>query len=117
MCKNIELLPIELAGRGRRIHEDTYISFHEMVDDVYRLMLPHIEDGSSFAVFGHRMGGGIVYEIADKLRDFNVKHLFISGFRAPHINRERRSIETDEDLIRTLVTLDTIGVFKEQRLC
>ncbi|SMF76915.1 Surfactin synthase thioesterase subunit [Paenibacillus uliginis N3/975] len=103
--EDIELIPLELAGKGRRISEDMYKSFHEMVDDVYSLMLPHIKDGSPFAVFGHSMGGSIVYEIAERLEVFNVKHLFISGCRAPHLKREERKFETDEEMIRTLVQL------------
>lgn len=103
--KEIELIPLELAGRGKRIYEDLYRSFDEMVEDVYGLILSHINDGSPFAVFGHSMGGRIVYELAEKLEDFNVKHLFISGCRAPHLKSEEIKYETDEELIRTLKKL------------
>lgn len=103
--KSIELIPLELAGRGRRMNESMYKSFNEMVDDLYSLMLPHIKDGNPFAVFGHSMGGGAVYEIAEKLEFFNVKHLFISGFRAPHLIRDETKYETNDEMIQTLMNL------------
>lgn len=105
--KRIELIPIELAGRGRRINESGYPSFNDMVEDIYRLMHPHIKDGSPFSIFGHSMGGGIIYELTERIALYNVKHLFISGCKPPDLKRNELELryETDEELIQTLLKL------------
>ena len=64
--KHIELRPVELAGRGRRIYDPLYQSIEEAVDDVYQLISPELAKGP-YAFFGHSMGGIIAYELAYKI--------------------------------------------------
>ena len=87
--KEIELIPIELAGRGKRFHEPLYHDVGAMINDVYEIAYPRIDE-SPFALFGHSMGGMIAYYLAHKLINENgllPLHLFISGRGAPHIKR------------------------------
>ena len=86
---NIELRPIELAGRGRRIGEDMYKNLEEVVDDVFQLIRGEIQQ-SPYMLYGHSMGALITYELAQKINDFRLPkpvHLFFSGKGAPHVKR------------------------------
>lgn len=83
--KNIEIYPIELAGRGRRIKEPLYLNIDDAADDVYRSIKNSL-DGNAFAIFGHSLGGLLAYITAVRLQheDIIPKKLFISASRAPH---------------------------------
>jgi medium-chain acyl-[acyl-carrier-protein] hydrolase len=83
----VELIPVELAGRGKRFGESGYESMTEAVDDVYSQICAAVRDGVSYAVFGHSLGSMITYEVSHKLKEMNVKqplHLFVSAKNAPH---------------------------------
>ena len=86
----IELFPIELAGRGKRIADPFYSNLNEAVDDIYPEIKSEIQN-SQYGLFGHSMGGLIVYDLAQKIRDHNLpapQHIFFSGRSAPHVYRE-----------------------------
>lgn len=100
--KNIKYVPLELSGRGIRMAEALYNNFDEMVMDIYAFMLPHISDGSPFAIFGHSMGGYIAYELSERFRSFNLEHIFISGTRPPEFSMSKLDYETDEELIEKI---------------
>ena len=88
--KHIQLHPVELAGRGKRIYDPLYQSIEEAVNDIYSKISPELKDGA-YALFGHSMGGIIAYELAYKIRDNHLPeplHVFFSGRGAPHIPDE-----------------------------
>lgn len=64
---SIELVPIELAGRGKRINEPLYNGVNDAVEDVFGLIKNKITD-TPYALFGHSMGGMISYELAQKIK-------------------------------------------------
>lgn len=77
----IQLVPVELAGKGSRFSETYYRSFIDAVDDIYNLILPDIID-NNYVIFGHSMGGLIAYYLAREIiKNGNKKplHCFISG--------------------------------------
>lgn len=83
----VEVVPLELAGRGVRIVEPIYNDLDAAVEDLYARMLPQINDGE-YAIFGHSMGAMLAFEIAHKLEAANKPsplHVFFSGRSAPHI--------------------------------
>ena len=85
----IELVPIELAGRGKRINEPLYQNASALIDDIYEIVSNMIDD-SPFALFGHSMGSMISYQLCQKLRENNYPiplHVFFSGRSAPHIKK------------------------------
>ena len=63
----IEVVPIELAGRGYRIEESLYQGMEEAVNDAYTSIVKQI-DASPYILFGHSMGSLIAYEVARKYR-------------------------------------------------
>jgi medium-chain acyl-[acyl-carrier-protein] hydrolase len=85
----IELIPIELAGRGKRIQESLYTDVPAVIDDVYGIVSKMI-NGVPFALFGHSMGGMISYQLYQKIREKGERspvHVFFSGRSAPHVKR------------------------------
>lgn len=88
--KGIEIVPIELAGRGKRIREPLYQSMGEAVEDLYRTILPLVEN-TPYAFWGHSMGGSIAFELCRKIIGMNRPeplHLFISGRCPPSVYKE-----------------------------
>ena len=85
----IELVPVELAGRGKRIRDAFYNDVPEVIEDVFNVVKEQIPQ-SPYALFGHSMGGMISYELAQKIRACNLRlplHLFVAGRSAPHVKR------------------------------
>lgn len=87
LSPSIEVVPLELAGRGRRINQSLYTSVEEAIDDILKMAEEHIKEGS-YAIFGHSMGAMLAYELAMKIREKGWNepvHLFFSGRGAPDV--------------------------------
>lgn len=50
-----EIIPVELAGRGRRIYDPLYRSFEEAVEDVTSIIVQQLNE-NPYAIFGHSLG-------------------------------------------------------------
>lgn len=90
----IELEPVEMAGRGRRIEEPLYIDLEEAVQDALACIRPIVGD-TPYALFGHSLGGLICYELAHLIRRLAMpapRHIFFSGKSAPHVKREDEKV-------------------------
>jgi medium-chain acyl-[acyl-carrier-protein] hydrolase len=86
---SIELLAVELAGRGGRMQDAFYDDMDEAVEDAFQCIRAHIAD-APYALFGHSMGSRIAHELVKKVRANNCPlpaHIFHSGRGAPHIER------------------------------
>jgi len=82
----IEIIPLELAGRGKRFASDQYRDIEEAVRDVYAQLKDEITEDTPYAVFGHSMGSLIAFELAYKIHENNLPppvHLFFSGRKPP----------------------------------
>lgn len=89
----VEVCPVQLPGRGRRLKEPAYTNVHTLVQELAQGLFPFL--GKPFAFFGHSMGASISFELARYLRrEHNLmpRHLFLSGRRAPHIPAEHAPI-------------------------
>lgn len=98
LYRDIELSPVELAGRGRRIKESYCDSITETADDVYGKIVQDL-DAVPYALLGHSMGSAIALELTHKIVAQGHKmplHVFFSGRNAPHINR------TDEKMFHLM---------------
>ena len=82
--KNIEIIPIELAGRGERNKEPFCKNFKELLLDIsIQITNNHLE---KYAFFGHSMGALIAYEIMYQLLNQGFPppiHIFFSGSNPP----------------------------------
>jgi len=97
--KSIEVRPIELSGRGRRMNSPMYNNIDEVVEDLHRLI--ESETGkSAYAFFGHSMGSTIVYELSRRISKLSGKeplHLFVSGSTAPSVKGKDEKIHNLSD--------------------
>lgn len=101
---SIEVVPVELPGRGRRFREAPISEMAHLVD----ALAPEIardSGGRPFALFGHSMGAIVAFELACRLGPA-VRRLFVSGSSAPHLRivKERSSL-SDDALTRELAEL------------
>jgi surfactin synthase thioesterase subunit len=91
---NIEMIPVELAGRGKRSDEKFYKDIPEAIDDVLGLIRDEIIR-YPYALFGHSMGALIAYELAQRIRTCDLPppaHYFISGSGAPHVTKKDNKV-------------------------
>ncbi|WP_413173053.1 thioesterase II family protein [Anabaena azotica] len=89
----IEVCPIELPGRGRKMNLPPYTEMQPLVSEIAQNIIPYLD--KPFAIFGHSMGGLVSFELARLLRsDYNLTplHLFISARNAPQITPAKRPI-------------------------
>ncbi|NWF50276.1 MAG: thioesterase [Ignavibacteriaceae bacterium] len=87
--EDVEVCPVELPGRGRRISEDPIDNLSELISSLAGSILPHLN--KPFEFFGHSMGALISFELARYLKtkfDIEVSHLYVSAQSAPHLERE-----------------------------
>ncbi len=87
---HVELIPVELAGRGRRIKEPLLANIAETADDIIDRIDGDLSKGP-FALLGHSMGAAIALELSHKIRarkGLAPAHVFLSGRRPPHIKKE-----------------------------
>lgn len=90
----IDVCPVQLPGRGSRLHEAPHSRIGPAVEELIAGIGPYLDLPVAF--FGHSMGAIIAYELARALRRrlaIEPRHLFVSGRRAPHVTREPVPIE------------------------
>lgn len=120
---NIELEPIELKGRGVRYGEGFYTDFEEAVNDIYLKIKDKIID-DKYAIFGHSMGSLLAFELYYKIVDNGgkiPKHIFFSGYAAPHCDRIKKPIHNlpDYEFMDEVIKLGgtPIEVVQNDELC
>lgn len=83
---SVELVPVQLPGRGRMVGRPCAQSINEVVETV----APSLQTSRvPVALFGHSMGAIIAFEVARRLQDDggSAHHLFVSGRPTPEIHR------------------------------
>lgn len=91
---DIDIISIELKGRGSRIAEPLYEDINEVVLDVFDHINKEITN-YPYAMFGHSMGALICFELTCLIKKMKLpmpKHLFLSGMNAPGTDKIRREI-------------------------
>ena len=86
LSQEVEVCPVQLPGRGRRLKEATYTDIHTLIHDLAHGLFPFLN--KPFAFFGHSMGATISFELTRYLsREHHLmpRQLFVSGRRAPHM--------------------------------
>ena len=79
----IEVVPVELPGRGRRLSEPLATTVPAVLDRIASDVRP--EPGHPFALFGHSLGAILAFELGRRLeqRGSSPAVVFVSGTRAP----------------------------------
>ncbi len=106
---DIELYPVELAGRGKRFGEPYYDTLLDAVEDVYKQIKNYLDETPYF-LFGHSMGSLIAYELYYKLKEQNKQlpcHIFFSAIKPPHIrkNEAKKYTLPDEEFKEEIIKL------------
>ena len=123
----IELVPIELAGRGARLGESFYADMDEAAEDAAAQIIAHSDSRSlnrMIVVFGHSMGSTLAFEVCRRLSAKGGRavpsHLFCSGRAAPHSANLRKRIHSlsDEQFQEEIMRLGATpaAVFQEKAL-
>ncbi|ABW31723.1 thioesterase II family protein [Acaryochloris marina] len=101
----VDVYAVELPGHGTRLAEPPCNRMECLIQDLKAALMPYLKP--PFAFFGHSMGALISYELAQALRkeDLSPLHLFVSGYRAPHV-------PDDEPPIHTLPTADFLNALR-----
>jgi len=107
--RHIEVVPLELAGHGRRMGEPFDDSLESAVADLLR-RVREVARSQPYAVFGHSMGGTLAYEIVKALELGGLpppKALFVSGCQPPHAPSRNKGLHllSDEILLREICRL------------
>jgi medium-chain acyl-[acyl-carrier-protein] hydrolase len=94
---DLEIIPIELPGRGSRINEEPLNRLAPLVEAAAQAIVPHLN--KPYAFFGHSMGALVSFELARYLRRHHPRepapsHLFVSGRGAPQCDNGRLMVDT-----------------------
>jgi len=104
----IEVKPVELPGRGRRMGERLETSLPAVLDGIMAEVAP--QPGQSFALFGHSLGALLAFELTRRLETQGRAPLvlFASGTRSPgdRDNERFAALSTDAELRAELLRLD-----------
>jgi surfactin synthase thioesterase subunit len=99
---SIELVPIELSGRGGRIRSPLLASFDRVLEDVAS-EVTRTKAPAGYALFGHSFGGLLAFGLAHELMARGrgaPRHLFVSAATPPQHARERILSLVDERRLR-----------------
>lgn len=104
----INVVPIELPGRGSRYKEPLLTDAAGMVDDVYGQIKDML--GTPYAIYGHSMGAVLGYLLARRILEEGMnppEHLFLTGCRGPSVQRKDplRHLLSKEEFIQELKNL------------
>lgn len=86
----VELVAIELPGRGRRILEPAFKSMNTLAQELSCALYYQID--KPYVVFGHSMGSRIALNAVHELSRFGSPpplHFITSGSAPPHIRKQR----------------------------
>jgi surfactin synthase thioesterase subunit len=88
--KNLEVIPLELPGRGRRMQEGLLKDFDLAANDFFHQIVP-VLSGAPFLIYGHSMGAYLGLRVANLLESAGrpPAYLIVSGNPGPGVPRER----------------------------
>lgn len=88
----LELVPVDLPGRGGRFADALLTDMDAIVDDVFQQIRNGLD--KPYAFYGHSMGTVIAYQLLEKLEEQNLRlpeHLFLSGRGGPATEKTDRN--------------------------
>ena len=104
----VEIVPVSLPGRERRVSEEPYTDLHDAVKGITDELRPILSDGTPVVLFGHCLGALLGYELARSLHggETPVAHLLVSGTPGPrHVRQERITGLPEDEFVEKLGAL------------
>ncbi|MDO6435729.1 thioesterase domain-containing protein [Flavitalea sp. BT771] len=105
----LNLISVELPGRGTRFKEKLLQDASQAVDDILRQIQPVLQE--PYAIYGHSMGGLLAFLTLKKIIEANLPrplHLFVSGCGGPATLESKR-----EEKYHELTKEDFLAKVKE----
>jgi surfactin synthase thioesterase subunit len=81
---SLNIISLELPGRGRRVQENLCTDLFDLVEDVFRQIQHRLDH--PYAIYGHSMGSVLGYLLTRKICQLGLPqplHLFFTGRRGP----------------------------------
>jgi surfactin synthase thioesterase subunit len=75
----IDVVGIDLPGRGIRVNEPFLNQFDKAVEDLANKVISLRNRSETWGVFGHSMGGLLAYEVSRRLQEYKVQCRILSG--------------------------------------
>ncbi|MFR9727851.1 beta-ketoacyl synthase N-terminal-like domain-containing protein [Saccharopolyspora sp. MS10] len=86
----VDVLPIQLPGRGPRAEEPLATTLGELADDIAHHAIPHLT--APFVLLGHSMGAWLAHAVVTRLpRDSGLARLIVISAPPPHLRHRRFS--------------------------
>jgi medium-chain acyl-[acyl-carrier-protein] hydrolase len=109
MNASIQVIPVELSGRGQRFDEPLYQTIEDMVEDIYWSIHDQLNE-RPYAIFGHSMGSLIAFELGRKIQNMNQSPplvYFFSGKTPPQTKNHDPKISklNNEAFIKEILEL------------
>lgn len=109
--EDIRVYPLDPAGHGRRMKEPLHPDIGSTVEAMFMEILPIIEKGGKYAIYGHSIGSIIAYELGKRIAKSKMMEpvgLFISGRFPPDYvyPGEKLYLLGDQDFIHELTKVD-----------
>jgi external thioesterase TEII len=105
--QDIEFIPLELPGRGRRLSEPLINDFEAAAKDLFtQIMQKLVTD--NYVIFGHSLGAILSLKLAHMLETAgrSPRSIIVSGNPGPGFqNNKKRYVLTREDLLQELKEL------------
>lgn len=84
---SVNVIPVELPGRGKRFNEPALTDIHHMIDDLMGRLRPKFEE-QPYALYGHSLGTLLGYLLTKRIISERLtlpKYLFVTGRAAPFV--------------------------------
>ncbi|MFY0631881.1 MAG: thioesterase [Flavobacteriaceae bacterium] len=92
---SVNVVFLEVPGRGKRLREPLLTNLDSMALDIYKQVKSHLKNDEDYILFGHSLGGMLIFLVSRLLRDNYDKmpiHLIPSGVKAPKFNNDGKII-------------------------
>lgn len=101
-----EYIPIDTSGHGKRMGEQLYFRFDEIVEDLYNKVCVKLGDRQQFMLMGHSMGAWIAFEITKRFqsRGISPELLILSSNVPAKYYNDRVSIKAGDEVVKAQLT-------------